>query len=132
MSQKKPKSSKYVISSSDDDNEQEAEVASSKGRSDGKDKKRRLKKEPQVAKKKKKNLQEDEEEEELEANKFPLGKSRFVTVSEFRGQAKVDIRQYYNADGELRPGKAGISLTLDQYETLKKFLPKIDAAIENV
>jgi len=36
-----------------------------------------------------------------------LGKMRYATVSEFRGRKMVNIREYYEADGELRPGKKG-------------------------
>ena len=32
---------------------------------------------------------------------------RFATVSEFRGKVLISIREYYEKDGELRPGKKG-------------------------
>jgi len=32
---------------------------------------------------------------------------RYATVSEFRGRKMVNIREYYDADGEIRPGKKG-------------------------
>ena len=32
---------------------------------------------------------------------------RFATVSEFRGNVMVGIREFYDAGGELRPGKKG-------------------------
>jgi len=32
---------------------------------------------------------------------------RYATVSEFRGRKMVNIREFYEADGELRPGKKG-------------------------
>ncbi|XP_069110054.1 activated RNA polymerase II transcriptional coactivator p15-like [Argopecten irradians] len=38
---------------------------------------------------------------------FQLSKMRFVSVSEFRGKVLVGIREYYEADGDLRPGKKG-------------------------
>jgi len=39
-----------------------------------------------------------------------LGKMRYATVSEFRGRKMVNIREFYDADGELRPGKKGYLL----------------------
>jgi hypothetical protein len=36
-----------------------------------------------------------------------ISKNRFVTVSEFRGKVMVGIREFYEADGELKPGKKG-------------------------
>ena len=36
-----------------------------------------------------------------------LSKMRYATVSEFRGKVMVGIREFYEADGELRPGKKG-------------------------
>ena len=37
-----------------------------------------------------------------------ISKTRFVSVREFRGKVMVDIREYYNADGEMKPGKKGL------------------------
>jgi len=36
-----------------------------------------------------------------------LGKMRYATVSEFRGRKMVNIREFYEADGELKPGRKG-------------------------
>ncbi|XP_065836918.1 activated RNA polymerase II transcriptional coactivator p15-like [Oscarella lobularis] len=126
MSQKAPKSAKYVLSSSDDDDD---EGGNAGGKSESKAKKSRVEKKPKKEKKKKHVEEEEEEEEE---GRFSLGNKRFVSVSEFRGQARVDIREFYTADdGSLKPGRKGVCLTLDQYETLKKLIPKIDTALEN-
>jgi hypothetical protein len=57
---------------------------------------------------------------------------RFVSVSEFRGKPLVNIREYYEANGKLLPGKKGVSLSTDQWEQLKKFIDKIDNDIKNV
>ena len=55
-----------------------------------------------------------------------------VTVRKFRGKTLVDIREYYDSNGELKPGRKGISLTLEQYEKLKKSIAAIDQAIDDM
>lgn len=48
---------------------------------------------------------------------FPkLGNKKFVDVREFKGKIYVDIREYYEKDGEMRPGKKGISLSTEHWE----------------
>lgn len=55
---------------------------------------------------------------------------RFVNLSEFKGKWYVNIREYYNADGELRPGKKGIMLTMEQWQKLKEHISDIDEDIK--
>lgn len=43
-----------------------------------------------------------------------LGKKKRATVREFKGSVFLDIREYYGADNQEKPGKKGISLTLEQ------------------
>jgi len=42
---------------------------------------------------------------------FDLGNNRRLVVKTFYGKTYVDIREWYDAGGELKPGKKGISLT---------------------
>ncbi|KAI4611773.1 hypothetical protein J4E83_008024 [Alternaria metachromatica] len=57
------------------------------------------------------------------------GKRR-VTVSDFNKSTLVSIREYYVTDaGETRPGKKGISLTIDQYNALLASAPLIESAL---
>jgi len=91
---------------------------------------------------KKKNLEDDEEEgstsnkkqktssKEPKELKVELGNKRFVSLSHFKGRTSVDIREFYEKDGDMLPGKKGISLTIEQWELLKKLIPEIDAALE--
>ncbi|KAK6355081.1 hypothetical protein TWF696_004205 [Orbilia brochopaga] len=57
------------------------------------------------------------------------GKARRVTVSEFKGNVLVSVREYYEKDGKYFPGKKGISMSLDQFNQLIKVLPSIEQAI---
>ncbi|XP_071118057.1 activated RNA polymerase II transcriptional coactivator p15-like [Haliotis cracherodii] len=63
---------------------------------------------------------------------FQIARMRYATISEFRGKAMVSIREYYEADGDLRPGKKGISLTLDQWNSLKDQIEDIDDALKQL
>ncbi|KAF1945599.1 PC4-domain-containing protein [Clathrospora elynae] len=57
------------------------------------------------------------------------GKRR-VTISDYQKSTLVSIREYWvNNDGELKPGKKGISLTIDQYNTLLAAAPLIESAL---
>ncbi|RZC32908.1 activated RNA polymerase II transcriptional coactivator p15 [Asbolus verrucosus] len=65
-----------------------------------------------------------------EENSWDLGKNRFVKLSEFKGKWYVNIREFYNADGELRPGKKGIMLTMEQWQKFKDIIPDLEEAIK--
>ncbi|XP_014556517.1 hypothetical protein COCVIDRAFT_26735 [Bipolaris victoriae FI3] len=57
------------------------------------------------------------------------GKRR-VTVSDFNKNTFVSIREYYVTDaGETKPGKKGISLSIDQYNALLAAAPLIESAL---
>ena len=84
---------------------------------------------------KEKKKEEEENEDIIVGEKevaFLLDKKKRVTVHKFKGQLKVDIREYYDDNGVMKPGKKGISLNLDNWNKLKDFLDKIDEAIDNV
>ncbi|VDH99836.1 Hypothetical predicted protein [Mytilus galloprovincialis] len=63
---------------------------------------------------------------------FQISRNRWVSVSEFRGKVMVGIREFYEAEGELRPGKKGISLPLDQWEKLKNQFDDINEAVREM
>lgn len=83
---------------------------------------------------------EDEDEDEEEEDEEPLTKDRsklvelggrkFLGISKFKGNITVSIREFYEKDGELLPGKKGINLKLNEYKKLKKGLNKIDKKLE--
>ena len=63
-------------------------------------------------------------------NSWDLGKNRFVKLTEFKGKWYVSIREFYNADGDLRPGKKGIMLTMEQWHKFKEIVPDLEDAIK--
>jgi hypothetical protein len=44
----------------------------------------------------------------------------------------VDIREFYDAGGEMKPGKKGISLTQEQWEALLENRGLIEEALEQL
>ncbi len=60
-----------------------------------------------------------------------LGNKRRVTVSAFKNMTLVNVREYYDdkTTNEEKPGKKGLSLTLDQYNLLKTHINGINVVI---
>ncbi|KAK4874514.1 hypothetical protein RN001_013874 [Aquatica leii] len=65
-----------------------------------------------------------------EENLWNIGKNRMVKLSEFKGKWYVNIREYYDAGGELRPGKKGIMLTMEQWQAFKGIIGEVEDAIK--
>jgi len=66
-----------------------------------------------------------------EGNSFwALSNTRRVGISNFKGKVMVNIREFYSdASGEMKPGRKGISLPLDQYASLLEAIPKLNAEL---
>lgn len=53
-------------------------------------------------------------------------------MSRFKSSTLVSLREYYtDASGEAKPGKRGISLSLQQWSVLKENLPALAAALRS-
>ena len=93
-------------------------------------KKLELKEKKFLSKKREKEKSEEEERDDIIVGEkevaFLLDKRKRITVHKFKGQLKVDIREYYEDNGEMKPGKKGISLNNDNWQKLKEFVDKID------
>ncbi|KAK7472587.1 hypothetical protein VKT23_000700 [Stygiomarasmius scandens] len=59
-----------------------------------------------------------------------LGKKKRATVRSFKGKVFLDIREFYGNDGDEKPGKKGISLSSEQWQTLKDGMSVIDDLFE--
>ena len=54
-----------------------------------------------------------------------------VTVTPFMGKLKVHIRHFYvNGNGEIKPGKNGITLEIEEFDELVKPIPQVKRSIE--
>ncbi|KLU88437.1 hypothetical protein MAPG_07423 [Magnaporthiopsis poae ATCC 64411] len=63
---------------------------------------------------------------------WEISAKRRVGIAKFNKMVLVNIREYYDQGGELKPGKKGISLTLDQYQALLKNAPAINAELRKM
>ncbi len=64
--------------------------------------------------------------------KFVLDSKKRITVHKFKGQLKVDIREFYEDNGEMKPGKKGITLNMDNWKKFKGFIAYIDETIDDM
>ncbi|KAI1399396.1 hypothetical protein F4819DRAFT_418240 [Hypoxylon fuscum] len=55
---------------------------------------------------------------------------RYVTVKEYQGKVRVDIRGWFTHNGQLQPSKRGISLTVSEFEYLVHLIPQIQAQVK--
>lgn len=62
---------------------------------------------------------------------WDLDKNRRISVREFKGKTFVDIREFYLKDGEMKPGKKGISLQPGQWHKLIDLKDEITNALES-
>ncbi|KAJ9577286.1 hypothetical protein L9F63_006125 [Diploptera punctata] len=83
---------------------------------------------PPAPKKSKPNTSSSRKDDEEPS--WLLERNRFIKVREFKGKVFIDIREYYEADGELKPGKKGISLSTTQWQKLKNVMSEVDDAVK--
>ncbi|XP_056154835.1 activated RNA polymerase II transcriptional coactivator p15-like [Lampris incognitus] len=65
-------------------------------------------------------------------NMFQIGKMRYDSVRDFRGNVLIDIGEYWMKDGEMMPGKKGISLNPEQWSQLKDQISEIADTIKRI
>ncbi|EKV10692.1 hypothetical protein PDIG_55300 [Penicillium digitatum PHI26] len=61
---------------------------------------------------------------------WEISKMRRVTISSFRGKTQVNVREYYEKNGQELPGKKGISMPVDQFAAIISILPEIEQELK--
>ena len=61
---------------------------------------------------------------------FNVSPKKRVTICEWQGVPRVDLREFYERDGKLLPGKKGIVLSLTEYQIVKQFIE--DGTIDDI
>ncbi|XP_063974528.1 activated RNA polymerase II transcriptional coactivator p15 isoform X2 [Diachasmimorpha longicaudata] len=61
---------------------------------------------------------------------WDLGNNKKLVVRFFKGKLYVDIREYYEKDGEERPSKKGISMGLPQFTELMKVIKEVEDVVK--
>ncbi|GAA5926841.1 hypothetical protein JCM1841_002002 [Sporobolomyces salmonicolor] len=104
-----------------------------KGQGQGKGKANLKEKEEVPVKKKKRSSISPEALQDGEGNTYyELGKNRRITARKWKNTLQVDIRETYDKGGETLPGKKGISLTVEQWDRLKKVISGVDDAVDKL
>lgn len=52
-----------------------------------------------------------------------------IEASEFKGKWYVGIRQWYEQDGEMKPGNKGINLSIEEWDELVSNIEELDTEI---
>merc|ERR1712093_225341 len=79
---------------------------------------------------KKAELNSDDQEKFWELSKG--NKPRRVTISDFKGNKLINLRGFYEKDGNFLPGSKGLSLTIDQYKNLLNAIPTINRHLKGL
>ncbi|DAZ99604.1 TPA: hypothetical protein N0F65_001432 [Lagenidium giganteum] len=61
-----------------------------------------------------------------------LSTKRRVSVRRWRSSTLIDIREFYDDNGSMKPGKKGLSLSTDQWQTLMGLTSAISEAVDIV
>uniref|UniRef100_A0A1B6KUG9 Transcriptional coactivator p15 (PC4) C-terminal domain-containing protein n=1 Tax=Graphocephala atropunctata TaxID=36148 RepID=A0A1B6KUG9_9HEMI len=63
---------------------------------------------------------------------FHIEGMKYLKVRTFKGKVFIDIREYYEANGDLKPGKKGISLTAPQWKKVVGLVDDVEEALKKV
>ncbi|XP_073685872.1 SUB1 regulator of transcription a [Garra rufa] len=121
-----PKSKEVLSSTSDSDSDSEVDTKAKQKKQatpEKPSKKRKIGETSKVSSASKESSSKND-------NMFQIGKMKYVSVRNFKGNLLIDIREYFmDQEGEMKPGRKGISLNPEQWNQLKQQISEIDDAV---
>uniref|UniRef100_A0A1B6F020 Transcriptional coactivator p15 (PC4) C-terminal domain-containing protein n=1 Tax=Cuerna arida TaxID=1464854 RepID=A0A1B6F020_9HEMI len=63
---------------------------------------------------------------------FHIEGMKYLKVRTFKGKVLIDIREYYESNGDIRPGKKGISLSAAQWKKVVGLVDQVEDALKKV
>ncbi|NP_001290615.1 activated RNA polymerase II transcriptional coactivator p15 [Esox lucius] len=128
-----PKSKEILSSTSGSDSDSEVETKPKKKKPSSPPEKPAAKKQKTSGESSRPGGSSKAANSKTEDGMFQIGRMRYVSVREFKGKCLIDIREYWmNQDGDMKPGKKGISLNPEQWNQLKDQISDIDDAIKRI
>ncbi|XP_067251751.1 SUB1 regulator of transcription a [Chanodichthys erythropterus] len=126
-----PKSKEVLSSSSDSDSDSEVDTKAKRKKQTTPEKPSKKQKSGETSKVS--SASKSSSSSSKNDNMFQIGKMRYVSVRDFKGKVLIDIREYWmDQEGEMKPGRKGISLNPEQWNQLKEQISEIDDAVKRV
>ncbi|KTF85612.1 hypothetical protein cypCar_00011462 [Cyprinus carpio] len=124
-----PKSKEVLSSTSDSDSDSEVDTKAKRKRQATPEKPSKKQKSGETSKVSSASKSSSSKND----NMFQIGKMRYVSVRDFKGKVLIDIREYWiDQEGEMKPGRKGISLNPEQWNQLKEQIGEIDDAVRRI
>lgn len=73
--------------------------------------------------------QQQQQDSSEQTTRYQISSNRFVSLENWKGSDTIDIREYYEANGEQRPGKKGITLSSSQVQALVSEIEAVSNAL---
>lgn len=66
---------------------------------------------------------------EIKQKCWKIGKNKQIKFNEFKNKMYVDIREYYEENGVKKPGRKGISLSVEDFLSLAANFPQVSECV---